>query len=591
MVRLEFCKLLDSLKLAKDSPLVATHYGLDGRKYHITQELNKSFLTDMSYALFTKRSRLYLIERKTDVFKMHMDLDFIQRTPVSLEDVKTLTRMLTVIMRSFYAGLNAGKADTLFTSVILGAPSKKSVVEGTEIIKSGYHVIWPFLKVTTSQALAMRYACVADAEQRLPLRESPANAYSDILDECVLKANGLRMLGNDKCSPCECAKQRDSKRGYVDIACDVCNHTRYIPEWRPYYPLAMLDGAGNRDAAREPQVLGIELHHYQYKVLICSTRQFSGCTLGFEQPLLAPCAPIGKLKRARGAIGGADRSLKKMKDGVEIGESTETFAAMQAFLRGRMGEAYENIVLKKMVRMARASRDYYMCNVAGGGSSFCANVARAHAQSHIYFRVDDGGSVFQRCYCTKNNAAGTRVACKYYSGPPVQLSASLRLALFTGGVVPVSSEACLAGPVSLKLSKLAAIDSTLDHIEQHILEKRSSGASLTATRDAVASHRVQESRLVNITGRSISKTAGVSKQAAMGLNYSWREVDGLSMRELRLLDETRAREQAAAAVRMHHEVFPVEAAAGGVAVAKTKPVKKEAMHLFVKNKKVVKINK
>jgi len=548
-------ELLDEFKLAKDSPLVATHYGLDGRKYHISDTQNGPFLKALSYAFFTNKRRLYLIERKTEVFKMHMDLDFIQRTIVTLDDVKTLTRMLTVIMRSFYVHVDPKQARKLFGAVILAAPSKNTTVAGEEMIKSGYHIIWPFLNVTTPQALAMRYACVIDAEQRLPERQPPVNAYSDILDECVLKENGLRMIGNDKCTSCKCTKKRDENRAYSENACHTCEHTRVIPENRPYWPVAMLDGDGNTDQIRQEEVLGVDHSSYMYKVAMCSTRTFKPCTPGFQQPLLAPVCPSRKPKRTHTstttggrALSSVDCVAKKFKEGLEIAETTETFIQIQLFLRTRMGEVYENICLKKLLLLPSG---FYICNVSGAGSSFCRNVDRAHQQSHIYFRIDEKKGVYQRCFCTKNNATGNKVACKYYNGPSVQLSGGLKAALFTMG-----KSDSVHVELTPQTEKMAAIDSVLEHIEQHILENRVADAGLTATTLAVAAKREQELRLAHITGRTISTNVVVQKTAP-GVNYTWREVDGLSMKELMKVDEERAKNEAALAIRMHSEVKPV----------------------------------
>lgn len=575
MVRLTIFELLDQFKLAKDNPLVATHYGLDGRKYHIPDTQNVVFLTALSYAFYTNKRRLYLIERKTEVFKMHMDLDFVQRTIVTLDDVKTLTRMLTVIMRSFYLHVDPEEARKLFGAVILAAPAKKTTVAGEEMIKSGYHIIWPFLNVTTPQALAMRYACVIDAEQRLPERQPPVNAYNDILDECVLKENGLRMIGNDKCTPCKCSKKRDENRAYSENACHTCEHTRVIPENRPYWPVAMLDGNGNTDQNREVEILGFENCNYLYKVMLCSTRNFKPCTPGFQQPLLAPVCPSRKPKRTHTAtiategrvLSSVDRVAKKFKEGIEIAETTETFIQIQLFLRTRMGDVYENICLKKLLLMPNG---FYICNVSGAGSSFCRNVDRAHQQSHIYFRIDEKKGVYQRCFCSKNNATGNKVACKYYNGPSVHLSGGLQAALFTMGKSDLSHANVGSTP---QTEKMAAIDSVLEHIEQHILENRVADAGLTATTLAVAAKREQELRLAHITGRTISTNVVVQKTAP-GVKYTWRELDGLSMKELMKVDEIRAKDEAALAIRMHSEVKPV--AVTTHSVLKPKPKRKNA---------------
>ena len=557
MRRVTILEFLDDHKLEKDDPQgrIPTHYGLNCRKYYIPESDNKAFLLTMAYGLFTNTRHLYLVERKTTIFKMHMDLDFIQRTVVSLDDVKILTRMLTVIMRSFYPSVSDVDASKLFSSVILTAPPKRVKVNEEPMVKSGYHIMWPFLHVSTVQALAMRYACVMDAEQRLPKRLPPCNAYSDILDECVLKENGLRMIGNDKCSPCECNKKREPKGVKPADACHVCDHSRYVAEKRPYLPVAMLDGDGFVDALREAQILGVELRNYRYKVGMCSTREFSPCTPGFQQPLLAPVCPLGKVKRPRASASSSEQqSAKKFKDGVEIGETTETFQQMQSFLQTRMGDAYENIVLKKMLFISKGG-GYYICNVSGSGSSFCRNVERAHTQSHIYFRVEETKGVFQRCFCSKNNATGTKVACKYYNGPCVQLPFGLRLGLFTKTALPGDA----AGPngrsklLTTEDSKLAAFDCTLEHIEDHISENRISGLSVSAAVHAVTARREQELRLSYITGRTIS-TVNVVQKNAPGVDLTWRELDGLSMRELRKVDEKRAREEASSAVRMRTEV-------------------------------------
>ena len=576
---------------ADDSVSKATHFSLGMGKYAIPPERRQEFLIALAHALHTQQPRLFLIEKKTPVFRMHMDIDFIQKTQVSTEDIKIFTAMLSTIMRDFYPAVSDEDAEKMFSVVIMAAAPKRCKVpdwpgppdeepEEVQCVKTGFHLIWPFLYVDKPRALSLRYACLKDVEQRMPARPWPCNPYSDVIDECVLKENGLRMIGNDKCRTCACVMANNGRR--FNNTCDLCERTGMLAENRKYWPIVVVTADGRVDETRTGRMVGTAIVDYRYKVKFCSTQlpPLYQPTPGYEPPALAPACPgaaqIRSQKKKRRTtektstdtvFASESATSIKFRGSVDIDCKTEVFFQIQQFLRTHMGAAYAEVKLHRLRHLPHHRQ--YICSVDGVGSSFCHNVQRDHSSSTIYFQVEEDRGVFQRCFCKKNNATTNSLACRAYCGPSVSLTPALQGALFTlAETAEERRRACGVRDVGATPAarKLARIDSTLDYIGEHIEQRQEENAGVAAVALAVSARRKQEVRLTNLTGRETP----ILK--APGMDLTWYELDQLSFAELRKLDEKRANDVKNAAKRMHDEVFDdkTKKKRGSVAAASTK---------------------
>lgn len=436
----------------------ATHFCYMGAKYAIPNEKHEEALR--LYAQQIQRSKVhattFLIEKKTPVFRMHFDLDMIDATTVSLDHVVELTRFFCGVMRTYYKE----EQSPVLTCYILGAPT---AYRNDGLVKSGFHLIWPYLLVDQAQALHLREGCVVAAKRRFGERPSPGNTFNDVVDETVLRKNGLRMVGSDKVGKCGACNSRPA-------ACGVCMGSKKIRENRVYSPVAVLNERHQPDPRLLAQVVNEE--DYWLRVQLCTVRSLARKpTAGFVVPAVAAIPTLedtkhGEPRRARAAT----RRVLSQGDSEEVSSTKLCDMVLNDVLRPAAVE-WKYIELHKLFLLKRSHK--YLVKVKGMGANFCKNVQRQHGSSTIYFMIDSLG-LRQRCFCVKYD-------CKAFLGPYVQLPLPLHMALFTP---PSSSPVAPPPPPPAieptngyveKTKQMFAVEAARK-LQQHIADKPAGGS-------------------------------------------------------------------------------------------------------------------
>jgi hypothetical protein len=465
----------------------ATHYSYKGAKYRIPKHLTIEWLKAYAVEMETNPRSLFIIEKRTPVFRMHYDLDFIQQAEVTVEEVQGFARLFTGVLRSFYPALPA--ESRTFVSIIMSAPSKpkrgwirEGELEADMVVKSGFHILWPWMYVDQEQALRLRESCVLAANQHHGHRQPPDNPFADVIDESVLLTNGLRMVGSDKCSACTRCKGKGKDPTYVGT-CVSCEGNSTIAENRVYMPVTVLgaDGLPN-DAHLATVTQSTDLFEC---VRLCSIRSSrDNPTAGYTPPPLAPpSTAVAKLRRTqkrkvvRLQTTSDDREFRDDKasnsalvDAEEIEANTTLFQLVEDFLTTRMGPQWSGLELKKFFLQAKSNR--YLAKVRGAGASFCTNVNRSHASSTVYFVFEPDG-VSQRCFSKKEGQ--TDAPCRKFKGAMAQLPVALQQALFT----PEEHQV---------IDDIPSMPNISGHVFEHQL------ASLEASRKLAAASRVRRKR-------------------------------------------------------------------------------------------------
>lgn len=152
-----------------DSP---THVLMDGGQLHVPDkdidEFYRAYLADLACG-----TRLYVVEQKTEVFKFFVDIDFKAERALEDEDALDLCRRV-------YAAVGQGPC------LVARAPPRRVKDE----IKSGFHLHWPDLCVTRSEALGLR--------TRILLELGDGSEWAQIIDASVYGGSGLRFLWSHK---------------------------------------------------------------------------------------------------------------------------------------------------------------------------------------------------------------------------------------------------------------------------------------------------------------------------------------------------------------------------------------------------------
>jgi hypothetical protein len=439
----------------KDKGEEATHYCLVGGKFCIPEKDHAQWLAYYAEHLQVSSEPIYFVERRTPYFRMHYDLDMIQLDVPTLEDVIGMVRICNNVFRRFYPGQ---PEDNRFTAIILKSPTMDKTVcadgstEQVAVQKTGFHIIWPLLLVNQVQALTMREACVVEMVRVLPPRVFPANPMEEVVDDCVLLENGLRMVGSDK------AKQCDLCGGKGRVDGDNCMNCRYgrVPERRVYTPYCVLTAAGEPDEGKL-RVLSREENKLPL-VSCCSIRSAkTQPTPGYYKPPLVPeITPDMLLKekkrhalqKTRAANGKAvvEGGIRWLGDATSLERDSVVFQQMQEFLQKRMGRPeWAQLQIKSFLYSSTSNR--YLLKVWSDGSRWCGNVGREHSSSTIFFVVNKHG-VVQKCFCKKRNY---EPYCSSYASAAVKLTRTLHTVLFNeegGESAPALPPAPLVSPIA-----------------------------------------------------------------------------------------------------------------------------------------------
>ena len=157
-------------------------------------------------------NRNFLVEHKTPVFKLFFDIDFAHG---SLGLGYVLDTLLPAILSGTAAAVDC---QVLFQDVIVAVSPPKP--KG-QLVKTGVHLHWHQISLA-GQAAPVSMA--VDSASAMAIRASVLHSLSqlpdaglnmeDVVDERVLKQNGIRLLFSSKCEPCSLclAARRDASK-------------------------------------------------------------------------------------------------------------------------------------------------------------------------------------------------------------------------------------------------------------------------------------------------------------------------------------------------------------------------------------------
>ena len=341
--------------------------------------------------------RLYVIERRTPVFKMHFDLDLkIIHTEA---DTTALLDVLHGAVASFLP--RGAKENWCITCAVL---NDERVIRKA----AGLHIVFPWLFVDTEQALWLRASVVAQLQTKCTGMEKD---WETAVDVAVLTTNGFRMVGSDKCKDCAtCHNSRDARS-----FCSDCSRQGRVPQSKVYLPWKTLPEEATRKLRADIRA------NLAYAVRMCSTRIPVGRqqrTAAFRVPVGAP-APAGR-RKALAPHGGPGAQLRA--DSVCV--TPELRSALQETLATHHC-AYAALEIVGFERLLGLS---FGLKVRGFGCRFCQNKEAEHTQQTVYFVLSPKGIV-QRCYSRKGLQRHHGL-CESYASASSPLSRELDMLLF-----------------------------------------------------------------------------------------------------------------------------------------------------------------
>jgi hypothetical protein len=335
-----------------------THLCLDGGTLSIPDDLFLEFFSIYLNGL-EKDEKYYICEKPSDVCKMFCDFDFLEDTAVTLEDIKKYLENIYNIIKEYFGDE--------FTIIICSNESKK--VKGK--IKSGFHLVWDELYVTSEQALGI-------AKLFIEKLDSSVYSWKDIIDT-VVYTNGLRMIYSSKMHNEK--KKNENGKTYI----------KKSHEGREYVPVLTYPENS------------FDINDKPLMIQKCSIRTY--CNEYPLEPVISiPHFVVPEIK-------------KRVKD--------DLFFKIEQFIQYQTLEQW-NLPLKSF----RKQNNFY---IAKNGSMYCLNVVREHNSCGVYFQFTEAG-MFQRCFCKCNTVEGrvTRDLCSKFKSKPFIIPLELRKLLFPG---------------------------------------------------------------------------------------------------------------------------------------------------------------
>lgn len=190
-------------KLGQDAKLPpSTHTELMGGQYVVPPEYNDEFLWYLAVSLHQNKPSS-LVERRTEFFRYHLDMDFAESEVVTLARLRPYMVVVIDVVRRFFPFAS----NNFLECAICAADSTKEVTgtDGkTKQLKSGFHIMFPHIWVHTDQALAIRADLIVHLTKQFGERKQPfKNNWADVVDESVYVGSGLRVIAALKVSQCK----------------------------------------------------------------------------------------------------------------------------------------------------------------------------------------------------------------------------------------------------------------------------------------------------------------------------------------------------------------------------------------------------
>jgi len=409
-----FIKTTDS----KERKSTATHFLLDGGIWSVPKERYLEFLNLLAVDL-QNNEKHYICENRTEVFKFICDIDMFEKELITIEEISRIVEVLNSVISEYYGQRKV---------IICGADSKMVMKNEIELVKCGFHLVWPDIWINVETAKKIRMLFIEKLINTFGERES-YNTWDDVVDLSVYEDNGLRMVGCRKMAICKSCKNKKEFRE----SCESCEGTGKKDENRVYKPVAVI-------GEPEPDIYFNRISNF-YDVMLVQTSIYN--YQGFPATAL-----IKELTVA----------LKEKKKTKKVNSTEdETTLKLEMFIRKNYKQTHGKI---KIVKLTKSENCYY----AEPDDNFCINVNRAHSSSSIYFQITPTG-VSQRCYCKKESIEGrSNGMCKHFASPEIQLTKVLQALLF--GIKTKSSKKIVNMNIT-RSSSTASLDMSLTSTDNH----------------------------------------------------------------------------------------------------------------------------
>lgn len=208
-----------------------THLSLARGRYAVPTEETKQFFGVYADSI-TKGDKVYLIETRTPVYRMFVDMDYTVTRPISGTRLLMHVSAMQKMMGDVYGSL-------VDCGALVCTSQCKKLESGD--YKCGVHVIWTNITVTDADALALRELFI----EELTKRDNTVD-WPKAVDPTVYKGSGLRMLWSHKVEKCLVCNPK-----VKNISCVFCRGSGSMHSQRSYTLSYYLNGDGSLKSSEE----------------------------------------------------------------------------------------------------------------------------------------------------------------------------------------------------------------------------------------------------------------------------------------------------------------------------------------------------
>lgn len=393
-------KLSAYIKKGTEDSRECTHRLLDGGNLHLDKsemdEFYKQYATDLATG-----QKNYIVELRTPIFRYYIDMDIFDHEYYTGKKLQKIIIKIQKALSHFFQR-NKLNGDVYVCTTPMKKVTKTINDEKQEFVKTGVHLIYPFVYVNQTIALFLREFIVQYLKANFGSR-SEHNDWDDVIDETVYKDNGLRMLGSFKAEICKACRNKETLRD----ACDMCygygrlfgKHT-YKLEYilSDHKTLKMKECAELlRKQSEMIQLLSIRTNKFKTNVDISEP---------YPAWFNVNTASKGD-KKVNGVLKRIKSQLKKM--GGCNGKNIDDKEKLDAITKS-IKETFGSKKYYKDIDILYARHNPHtkvLSYWAVSNSTYCCNVDREHNSSTIYFEIKYDGIV-QRCFCKKTSLDGRK---------------------------------------------------------------------------------------------------------------------------------------------------------------------------------------
>lgn len=378
-----------------------THLSLAGGKFAIPAEQEAAFLKQYAREL-SMDIHPYFCEYRTAVFPMLCDTDVDDDHAWTEAETLAYVRGWQQVVSEVFPSLS-DRGGRVIVSVCGGVKMKDNDPNKR---KTGIHLVWPELLLDQSKAVQLRHMALQWLERSMP-RAAGRDAWDQVVDECVLTTNGLRMIGSYKTVKCPACKGKPPQDRKKARECMFCQGQLKVEEKDRVYRVHMV-----LDKRGEP--LLDELERCVSDTLYC-VQQNSIRRPHVQEPIDLEVLPIWyhvkkqKLKvqdesHEQKVVIAPDRAVEEHHDLTKHGEvismvlaNKDIFTVVQRIIRRQ--RHYEQVELRQVFQAKNS--DGRFLYVISTKSHFCMNKQGEHSHEHVYFLLKCNGRLEQRCHSKK----------------------------------------------------------------------------------------------------------------------------------------------------------------------------------------------